>query len=256
MNKKSTYLLFFILVSNFFLYSQDSILSGPFGGDLRIRPSYGGFPDLRYNALLKIKDLNSKKIAIGVSFPEIITITKKDFWGAKSVDYPYRFKIENFINTLIYTSPTQSKYNFRFFEKTDIERLKIQNNIWDGTLRISDKTDLKRLVEKYDADYLILIKGAPNPYFRSVGNVGVQGLYGYTNIFMIYAGNEISVFNLKTGKQMHNGYSPQVSADILPIKINKDFNDLTENELKIIDKIMELRLRNNLHQTFKLLGIE
>ena len=243
---------------NLILFSQDSLKSiiyGTFGGDIRIRPSYGTFPDARYNNIVKVKDLDSKKIAIGVIFPQIITVTNDNFWKAKSFDYSYKFNVEDFIKTLIFSSQVQNEYNFKLFEDKDVDSLKIKPNIWNGTLRISDKLKSAELLKKYDTDYLILLIGSASSFFITNGK-GVFGLYGYKDIYYIYASHRILIFNLRTGCLLNNGYSVQESADIIPLILKSNFKDFTEEQLKIVDKMLELRLRNNLHQTFKLLGLE
>ena len=264
MNKRFLFICFTFLGLNFGLFgqnttqSQDSIklvINGPFGGDMRIRPSYGGIPDARYNNIRKVKELDSRKIAIGVVFPQVITVTNENFWRAKSFDYSYKFNVEDYFKTLIFSSTAQHEYNFKLFENQDVDSLKIKPNIWNGTLIISEKTNSSELAKKYNVDYLVLIIGCANSFFKSSGT-GILGLYGYSDYYFIYAGHRICIFDLKTGKLLNNGYSEQMSADVIPLILKSDFKDFSEEQLKIVDKMMELRLVNNFHQTFKLLGLE
>jgi hypothetical protein len=248
----------FVLFAQNATKSQDSIklvINGPFGGDMRFRPSYGVIPDARYNNIKKVNDLDSKKIAIGVVFPQVITVTNENFWRAKSFDYPYKFNVEGYFKTLIFSSPAQHEYNFKLFENKDVDTLKLKYNIWNGTLIISEKSESSELAKKYDVDYLILIIGCANSFFKS-GGTGILGLYGYSDFYFIYAGHRICIFNLRTGKLLSNGYSEQVSADVIPLILKSDFKDFSEEQLNIVDKMMELRIANNFHQTFKLLGLE
>jgi hypothetical protein len=236
--------------------SIKSIIQGPYGGDLRTRPSYGIIPDSQYKNCVKVDNLNSKRIVIAVNFPQVLTITNNNFWKDKSIDYKYGFNVEDFMKTLIFSHPTQSVYNFKLFENEDSKRLSL--NIWTRNLKLS-KTALDSLVNKYESDYLILIRGGGSMYFPSGNkNKGSQGLYGYghSNIYMIYASQIVCIFNLKTGKLLKKGLFPQESADIIPLFLKQDFKDFTPEQLEIIDKFMEERLRNNLKQSYKLLGLE
>jgi len=258
MIKKLLFLSTITFGLNFMLFSQDSLKSiiyGPFGGDMRFRPSYGIIPDARYNNIRKVNDFDSKKIAIGVVFPQVITVTNENFWRAKSFDYPYKFNVEGYFKTLIFSSAAQHEYNFKIFENKDVDSLKIKPNIWNGTLIISEKTKSLELAKKYDVDYLILIIGCANSFFKS-GGTGILGLYGYTDFYFIYASHRICIFDLNAGKLLNNGYSEQMSADVIPLILKSDFKNLSEEQLKMVDKMMELRLLNNFHQTFKLLGLE
>ena len=258
-NKKKLTFLFYIISLSSCLMGQDSlkpIIQGPYGGDLRTRPSYGIIPDIQYDNCVKVKDINSKRIAIAVSFPQVLTITNDNFWKDKSIDYKYKFNVEDFIKTLIFSNPTQSINNFKLFEKEDSKRLSL--NFWNANLKLS-KTDLDSLVNKYESDYLILIRGGKSTYFPSGNkNEGSQGLYGYghSNIYMIYASQVVYIFNLKTGKLLKKGLFPQESADIIPLFLKQDFMDFTPKQLEIVDRLMEERLRNNLKQSYKLLGLE
>lgn len=258
MKKKLFLLLLYFIGFNTITFCQDSsrfVIPGPYGGDLRIRPSYGIIPDSRYENCLKIKNLDSKRIAIAVSFPQTLTITNKNFWGAKSIDYSYSFNVENFIKTLIFSSQVQSSYNFKLFEKEDSQKLNV--NFWTGNLKVENKSTLDSLAQKYDSDYLIYFKGVQSTYFPSgINYTGTQGLYGWSDVYMIYAAQSVTIFNLKTGKHLSNGYFPQESADIVPLILKSDFKDFTPEQLKIIDKMLELRLKNNLKQSFKLLELE
>lgn len=257
--KKELILLFYVIGFSINLMGQDTlkpIIQGPYGGDMRIRPSYGLIPDAQFENCNKIKDLDSKRIAIAVKFPQVLTITNDNFWKDKSIDYKYRFNVEDFMKTLIFSSPAQSIYNFKLFEDEDSKRLDI--NFWNGNMKLS-KTILDSLVNKYESDYLILIRGGKSTYFLSGNkNEGSQGLYGYghSNIYMIYASQIVSVYNLKTGKLLSRGSFPQESADIIPLILKQDFKNFTPEQLNIIDKLMEERLRNNLKQSYKLLGLE
>lgn len=256
---KKKLILFYIIGFSINLMGQDtlkSMIQGPYGGDMRIRPSYGIIPDAKFGNCKKIKDLDSKRIAIAVKFPQVLTITNDNFWNDKSIDYKYRFNVEDFMKTLIFSSPAQSIYNFKLFEAEDSKMLDL--NLWNGKLKLS-KTTLDSLVNKYESDYLILIRGGKSMYFLSGNkNEGSQGLYGYghTNVYMIYASQIVSVYNLKTGKLLNRGSFPQESADIIPLLLTQDFKDFTPKQLNLIDKLMEERLRNNLKQSYKLLGLE
>lgn len=256
-NKKRFILYFYIIILSPCIMGQDSlksIIQGPYGGDLRTRPSYGIIPDIQYKNCVKVKDLNSKRIAVAVSFPQVLTITNNNFWKDKSIDYNYRFNVEDFIKTLIFSSPAQNVYNFKLFDNVDSKRLKL--DFWNGNLKFS-KITLDSLVNKYESDYLIFIKGGKSTYFPS-GNKykGSQGLYGWSNIYMIYADQMVYIFNLKTGKLLNKGSFPQESADIIPLFLKHDFKDFTPEQLDIVDRLMEERLRNNLKQSFKLLGLD
>jgi hypothetical protein len=258
-NKKGLILLFYVISFSTSLIGQDtlkSIIQGPYGGDMRIRPSYGIIPDAQVENCKKIIDLDSKRIAIAVKFPQVLTITNNNFWKDKSIDYKYRFNVEDFIKTLIFSSPAQSVYNFKLFESEDSKRLDL--NLWNGKLKLSE-TALDSLINKYESDYLILIRGGKSMYFPSgIKNEGSQGLYGYgnSNVYMIYAGQIVSIYSLKTGKLLSKGSFPQESADVIPLLLKQDFKDFTTEQLNLIDKLMEERLRNNLKQSYKLLGLE
>lgn len=258
MKKKLFLLLLYLLGINFIIFGQDSmkpIIQGPFGGDLRIRPSYGIIPDIGYENCLKIENLDSKKIAIAVNFPQTLTITNGNFWGEKSIDYSYGSNVEDFIKTLIFSSPAQRIYNFKLVETEDSRKLK--TNFWNGNLKVENTNVLDSLVKKYDSDYLIFIKGAQSTYFKSGNkNDGAQGLYGWSNVYMIYASHIVYIFNLRTGKLLKKGSFPQESADVIPLLLKPDFKDFTPEQLNIVDKMMEMRLKNNLKQSFKLLGLE
>ena len=257
--KKRLILLFYIISFSTSLMGQDtlkSIIQGPYGGDMRIRPSYGIIPDAQYENCKKIKDLDSKKIAIAVKFPRVLTVKNENFWKEKSIDYKYRFNVEDFMKTLIFSSPAQSIYNFKLFEDEDSKRLDL--NFWNGNLKLS-KTALDSLINKYESDYLILIRGGKSTYFPSGNkNEGSQGLYGYgnSNVYMIYASQIVSIYSLKTGKLLIKGSFPQESADIIPLFLKQDFKDFSPKQLEIVDRYMEERLRNNLKQSYKLLGLE
>lgn len=231
-----------------------STIQGPYGGDLRTRPSYGIIPDIQYQNCVKIKNLNSKRIAVAVSFPQVLTVTNNNILLNKTIDHSYSFNIENFMKTLILSSPAQSIYNFKLFDNEDSKKLRIK--FGSANLKLS-KTELDLLVNKYESDYLIFFKGSRSMYFRAANKYkGCQGLFSGSNINMIYASQIVYVYNLKTGKLLNKGVFPQESADIVPETLILDFDNLIPNQLSIVDTLIEERLRNNLKQSFKLLGID
>ena len=256
MSKKPLLICLILFVHILTILSQDSLkLYGPYGGDMRVRPSYGIIPDENYKNCVKIKNLDSKKIAIAVKLGNFLIVTKENFWGIKNQVYSCRFNVEDYVKTLIFSSPAQLNYNFKLFEKSDEK--KISYNIWTGNLKVKNKTVLDSLSKKYDSDYLILINSAPSNFFRfTKSDTLAAGLHTLTSIYTIYACQDVFVFNLKTGKKLNSGYFPQESADIIPLILKKDYKDFSEKELLLVDKILEERLRNNLHQSFKLLGLE
>jgi hypothetical protein len=257
--KKKLLIILLVCLGVELSFAQDYELTGPFGGDMRIRGSFGGIPDARYNNIKKIDELKSTKIAIGVSFPETLTYDYDNFWNNKISDHKINFKINDFVNTLIFSSISQSKYHFEMFQTEDIESLKILNSAWDGTLIISNKNKLKEISEKYNSEYLIVFIGGGYTNFMTMAALylGSQGIYTREDSYMfLYAGHRIGIFNLKSGKQISRGLSVQASADVIPVKGKKTFEEFSINELDIFENKLETRLRNNISQSFKLLGIE
>ncbi len=254
-----------IVISYFIFYLSSNILGqsypkpimqGPYGGDMRIRPSYGIMPDAQYENCKKIKDLNSKKIAIAVKFPPVLTITNDNFWKDKCIDYDYWFNVEDFLKTLIFSKPAQRVYNFKLFEDEDSKKLDV--NFWNSNLKLS-RASLGSLVNKYDSDYLILIRGVKSTFFTTgMKNEGSQGLYAYgqSKVYMIYACQIVTIYNLRTGKPLRKSIVPQESADIIQLHLEPDFMNFTPEQSNLIDKFMKERLKNNLKQSFKLLGLE
>lgn len=256
---KKLILLLWIISLTTSLMGQDSLnfkIQGPYGGDMRVRPSYGIIPDATYKNCLKINQLDSKRIAIAVRFPNVLTITNENFWKSRCLDYNSNFNVEDFMKVAIFSSPAQSVYNFKCFEDEDTRKLNL--SFWDGSLKLS-KLTLDSLANKYESDYLIFIRGGKSTYFISgKKNNGSQGLYGYgdKNVYMIYASQIVSIYNLKTGKLLPRGSFPQESADIIPLLLKSDFKEFTPSQLEIVDKLLKERLKNNLKQSYKLLGLE
>ena len=86
------------------LTGQDTLLSliqNQYGGDMRIRSSYGLIPDMQIDNCIKIRDLDSKRIAIAVKFPQILTLTNNTILKDKSIEYPYTFNINNYLKEAI-----------------------------------------------------------------------------------------------------------------------------------------------------------
>lgn len=254
--KKSFVLLLCVIGFNSVLTGQDTLLSliqNQYGGDMRIRSSYGLIPDMQIDNCIKIRDLDSKRIAIAVKFPQILTLTNNTILKDKSIEYPYTFNINNYLKEAILKSSAHRTYAFTLFEDKDTERL-ILNPV-NGRLKLS-KSGLDSLALKYNSDYLILIRGAGSTWFSSSkNNKSYQGLYRTTKGTAIYAGQVVSVYNLKTGKVVKNGSFPQESADVLPFNLHPDFRELTPVQLETVDSLMRQRLQNNLKQSFKLLGL-
>lgn len=227
---------------------------------------------------IQIKDIKSDKFAICVVSSDVLNTIDDNSWTYRVFNYgAISVGIETYLTTLILSSKAADSIKFEVFDKEDLSKLKFRSpykndSIQDlyllpGKMDILNVESQRNMLKHYNSDYLIIIVSRPyketkavytNSYIHSGDYSFISnGICRFVGENFIYASQRTLIYDLKSGKKLKRGDIKQSSVDYLPVsKFYSDISNYNKEEMDLINNSLKKRIKNNLRQTFRLIGLE